>query len=99
MAILHPTDRTEQPNSTNQTYREPHFEDPQPLSYATVMHTEPIHAEELEVIAEQQTECIISTVHPDNLHRSPVTLYAVQKYLNYVNWRRVPSPSLYLKSQ
>ncbi len=60
--------------------RESHFEGPHPSRYATNMHTEPMHIEELEVIPEQQTECIISTVHPDNLQRSLVTVCAVQTH-------------------
>ncbi len=44
------------------------------------MQREPMHMEELEVIPEQQTECIISTVHPDNLHRSLVTVCAVETH-------------------
>ncbi len=39
-----------------------------------------MHIEELEVIPEQQTECIKSTVHPENLHRSLVTVCAVQTH-------------------
>ncbi len=42
------------------------------------MHSELMHMEDLEVIPEQQTKCIISTVHPDNLHRSLVTVCAVE---------------------
>ncbi len=74
MAILHQTSRAKQPNSTNQTYTEPHLKDSQLFSFATVVNTETMHTEELEVIPEQPTTCIESTVHPSNLHKSPVTL-------------------------
>ncbi len=80
MAILDPTSHAKQPNITNQKNRESNFEDPHPPIYATVRHTEPMHVEEMEVIPEQQTECIISTVHPDNLHRPLVTVCAVQTH-------------------
>ncbi len=36
MAILHSTTRANNPNSTNQTYREPHFKDAHPFSYACI---------------------------------------------------------------
>ncbi len=80
MAILHQTSLAKQPNSTNQTCTEPHLEDPQSFSYAIVMNTETMHAEELEVIPEQPTKSIKPTVHPSNQHRSPATLCAVQMH-------------------
>ncbi len=76
MAILHQTSHAKQPNSTNQTYTELHFEDPQLFSYATVVNTETMHTGELEVIPEQPTVCIEPTVHSSHLHRLPVTLCA-----------------------
>ncbi len=78
MAILHPMRCAKQPNSTIQKYRESHFEDPHPSSYATVMNTETMHAEELEVIPEQPTMSIEPTMHPSNQHRSSIALCAVQ---------------------
>ncbi len=51
MAILHQTSRAKQPNSTNQAYTEPYFEDPQPFRYTTVMNTETMHAEKLDQLA------------------------------------------------
>ncbi len=51
------------------TYTEPHFEEPQPFSYATVKITETMHAEELEVIPEQAI--IKPAAQLSNLHKSP----------------------------
>ncbi len=76
---IHQTSRAKQPNSTNQTCTDRRFDDPQPFSYATVINTETMHAEEVEVIAEQPTMSIEPTVHLSNQRRSPVTLCAVQR--------------------
>ncbi len=65
MAILH---RSKQSTRTSKTYMKHHFEKPQSLSYAKVMESEMVRAEQLEDFPEQPTMCINTTVHPRNLH-------------------------------